>query len=171
MTYIVNAISLGSTLPRDSRSGRLIAEPDEPALAGVSLEGRHLHGVRYLIVTDDGSGYRSSVELALVPRDARQATVLSVPDELSGDFADLLAEILAQSPSRELAVYLEANRIISRPVLEDQHAARPRLIIHRSLRDLLSAVRERRVGEEEVHLVTSEYGPLGKLGMEGRAKQ
>jgi hypothetical protein len=154
VTYILNAISLGSTSPRDIKVGRLIAERDEPPQADITIEGYHLGGVRYLIVTDDGSGYRSSVELAHVPHDAQERTVLSVPKELSGDLAKLLAAIVEQSPKRELALYLEANRILSRPMPGDAHPARPNLVRHVSLRELLNVVTEGHVREEEVHLIT-----------------
>lgn len=155
MTYILNAISLECYAPAGLTSGRLIAEPDEPPVSDMTVAGHDLPGARYLIVTDDGSGYKSSVELASVPPDARKPTVLSVPYELSEDLTHLLGAVLKQSPRKEFALYLEANRIISRPMPGESHPAKPVLIEHASLDALLNAIRRGLVHEEEVHLVRS----------------
>lgn len=153
MTYVLNVVPLGSRAPLDLWAGRVIAEIDDPPLAFMAVAGETLTGIRYLLVTDDGSGYKSSAELVRVPSHAEEGTVLSVPDTLDRDLHELLTGLLASSPERRMAVYLEANRAISREDLEDPFPTRPTLIRHGSLQTLWDAIKRGEVEEEEIRVV------------------
>lgn len=153
MTYILSAISVGSESGRERQSGGLTAEPDEPSSAILELVDQQIRGARYLIVADDGAGYKSSMQLAQVPHSPTETTRLVIPGAFEADFWKLLGELQQQSPAMQLAVYLEANRILSRPLPGDPHPARATLIRHESLKDFARLTQEGQVYEEEVHFI------------------
>lgn len=157
MTYILNAIALGARRPLELTEGRVIADPDDPPAAFFTVGDATLAGVRYLIVTDDGSGYMSSMELVQIPVHSEQPTILMVPHELRRDLRRLLEALLEHAPENRLALYLEANRAISRADPSDPFPVHPVLIRHASLSELVSAMDCSMVEEDEVHIVENSH--------------
>lgn len=153
MTYILNAIALASEHSAPLRSGRLLAEPDSPALADLTIGGHRLKGAHFLIVTDDGSGYRNSHELSQIPETSNDSTVVSVPPELRADFRFILARIAAESPVRTIALFLESNRSLSRSDPTDPFPTSPSRIASKSLTDYLQEIENQRIQEDELYLV------------------
>jgi hypothetical protein len=123
-------------------------------LADLELERRKLTGVRYLIVTDDGSGYKSSAELVRVPHRPDEATVLRVVGDLVVALRSVLTRLIEESPTRSLAIYLEANRIVSRPPEDDSQRAKLTVVAHAKLEDLVRLIESTEFREDVVHLVS-----------------
>lgn len=153
MTYILNVISLGAKAAVQADHGSIIVERDQPPDAFLLIAGQSLIGQRYLLVTDDGSGYRSSVELVHVPHDNELPTRIAIPHVLREDLRGALATVLESAPTRELAVYLEANRAISRGDPDDPHPPEVVLKEHDSLDAFWKLLVLGRVVEDEIHLV------------------
>lgn len=155
MTYILNAISLGAKTKVLADHGSIIAEPDEPLQAFMLVERRPLVGQRYLLVTDDGSDYRSSAELVHVPHNNELPTRVSIPREFREDLRRALETLLESAPTKQLAVYLEANRAISRCDPDDPHPTEVVLKEHESLDEFWKLAVLGRVVEDEIHVVGS----------------
>lgn len=157
MTYILNAIPLGSRGTIHWSEGRLLAEPDDPTTAFLRLNAETVVGTRYLIVTDDGSGYTSSMDLVSVPHDNRASTALVIPPSIRPSFQKLMSRLQQESPSGVLAVYLEANRAISRVDPEDPHPPDPTIVRNRSLNEYLHRVDRLEVVEDQIHLIEGKH--------------
>ncbi len=152
MTYILNAIPVGASVPEPCTSGRFIAELDEPAAATLEVGDETFSGIRYLIVSNDGSGYASSMTFVDVPSSADDPSTLRVGRDVEA-FGHLLTCLLALSPVRRLILYLEANRVISRFDPTEEH--QPTVVLNRpmTLAEILATVEERRFAEEAVYLL------------------
>jgi hypothetical protein len=155
VTYIINAISLGANTTIQADHGSIIAEPDEPLQAFMLVERQTLIGQRYLLVTDDGSGYRSSAELVHVPHNNELPTRVSIPREVREDLRRALETLLESAPTKQLAVYLEANRAISRCDPDDPHPPEVVLREHESLDEFWKLALLGRIVEDEIHVVRS----------------
>ncbi len=153
MTYMLNVIPLGLRETPHLEVGRLSAELDDPPTAFLQVEGQCLIGTRYLIVTDDGTGYRSSNELVRVPRHSEQSTIVRVPAVLAEDLRRLLNELIQLSPERRIAVYLEANRAISREDPDDPFPVHPAVVEHVIFEELWEEIRQERMEEDEIRIV------------------
>lgn len=153
MTYILNVISLGAKAAARADHGSIIAEQDHPLDAFLMIAGQSLIGQRYLLVTDDGSGYRSSVELVHVPHDNDLPTRIAIPHSLRDDLRGALTTLLESAPTRQLAVYLEANRAISRGDPDDPHPPEVVLKEHGSFDEFWKLAVLGRVVEDEIHIV------------------
>jgi hypothetical protein len=151
--YVFNVLVVGSATLREIESGRLRAEADEPAVARLVLDHQVFRGTRYLLVTDDGQGYWSSIELVDIPRQGDAPSVLQLKADLQADFKAILGDLMQESPASELLVYLEANRIISRADPSSEQPANPTLHGPLSLGEFLEAISRREVVEEQVYLV------------------
>lgn len=154
MTYILNAICVDQSLPLDIRSGAVVAELDEPATAEIEIADWAVGGIRYLLVVDDGSGYRSSQGFAQVPQHAEQPTILRIPAEWRADVRTVLDELLAASPVRSLAIYLEANRALSRPDVEETYPVRPERRTFSTLDGFWTAEQSGEIEEECVAVIS-----------------
>lgn len=152
MTYILNAIAVGASVPEHCASGQFITEVDEPAFATLTVGDKAFPGIRYLIVRNDGSGYTSSMAFVYVPSSADDPAILRVGEDVEA-FEHLLTCLLALSPVRRLILYLEANRIISR--FDPTEAHQPSVVLNRAmtLPELLAIVEERRFVEEAVYIL------------------
>jgi hypothetical protein len=153
MTYILNAIVIGSRVPVEASVGQIVIEIDDPPDAVLRVETETFVGMRHLIVVDDGDGYRSSMRLVSVPPHSEQPTVLSVPIDLQGDFRQALELLLSASPRRGLLLYLEANRSLSRADPDDIFPARSNLVHRENFSDLWRAVERGEVEEDEPQLL------------------
>jgi hypothetical protein len=153
LTYILNAVALGSRATIHWNEGRLLAEPDEPTTAFLQLGSETLIGTRYLIVTQDGAGYTSSMALVSVPSDNSLSTVLVIPQSVRPSFQKLLLKLQQESPSESLAVYLEANRAISRADPEDPHPPDTTVVKSRNIEEYLHRVDRQEVAEDQIHLI------------------
>jgi len=56
-----------------------------------------------------------------------------IPEPLKADFASTMTALFSRSPSAQMCVYLEANRIISTPPDPDDIQITPMTIMHESL--------------------------------------
>jgi hypothetical protein len=153
MTYMLNVISLGLRETPHLQVGRLSAELDDPPTAFLQVKGQSLIGTRYLIVTDDGTGYTSSNELVRVPRHSEQSTIVSVPAVLADDLRRLLIGLMQLSPERRLAVYLEANRAVSREDPDDPYPVHLAVVEHVIFEELWDKITQERMEEDEIHIV------------------
>jgi len=153
MTYILNAIVVGQGLSVGIREDAVVAEPDDPPDTLFSVGEEVFSGMRYLLVTDDGTGYTSSDEFVDVPRHSEQATVLSVPDAIKESFRRALVSLLASSPTNQLVVYLEANRYLSRPDSDDISPVPPMLLKHPTFDRFWRVVEDFELEEDIVHVI------------------
>jgi hypothetical protein len=153
MPYLLNAIPLGASVPKHCTSGSLIAELDDPASAMLKIADSTFSGIRYLIVCDDGSGYTSSMPFVHIPSSADDPATLRVPDELMKSFENVLSCLLSLSPLRCVILYLEANRIVSRPDPTEEYPPTVVLNQTRGLAEILAIVKARRFAEEIVYVV------------------
>ena len=161
MTYILNAICVDQSAPLDLRSGAVVAEIDEPAKAGLEIAPWAVEGIRYLLVVDDGSGYMSSQDFAQVPEHAEQPTVLHIPAKWRVDVRAVLNELLAASPVHRLAIYLEANRALSRSDVEEPYPVRPERRTFSTLDHFWAAELAGEIEEECVALIVSRTSDRG----------
>lgn len=153
MTYIINAIVAEDGLRHPLRRGQIHADLDDPEEVMIALPATVVAGTRYLVTSLDADDYKSSMSLVDVPaRVDQKAYVSASPGQLE-DFEAILAALFARSRSRVLVVYLEANRIISRPPAADDAQPDVHVVRHHSFEDFIDAVRTHHVLEEEVHFV------------------
>jgi len=155
MTYILNAICIGQSVPFTHRFGAVVAEFEEPHEAEIEVSGAVAFGAHYLIVVDDGTGYASSEEFVQIPDDPDQPALLRVPSQLRDDVIALLDALIEASPSRRLAVYLEANRAISRQDPDDPHPVEIRRAEFESLREFWAAEKAGKIEEECIVEITA----------------
>lgn len=106
---------------------------------------------------DDGSDYTGSMALVSVPRDNSLSTILVIPQSIRLSFQKLLLKLQQESPSGSLAVYLEANRAISRSDPEDPHPPDTTVVKSRNLEEYLHRVERLEVAEDQIHLIESIY--------------
>jgi hypothetical protein len=153
MTYLLNVIAVGDTEPIELRAGQVIADPDEPSTGQLAVGTLRIDGAHYLIVMEDGAGYRSSMRMVSAPSDPANKTTLSIPEALQRDATSLIQNLWWRSPTRQLGIYLEANRIISRPAGPNDVPAQPRTVFHATLQELLDLMNAGALREEEIHVV------------------
>lgn len=155
MTYILNAIALGASTVVDVHVERVCAEPDRPPPAFLRIADQTFAGIRYLLVTDEGDGYMASNEFVDVPSRAELPARLSINQDLQPGLRQTLALLAESSPEARLAIYLEANRIISRGDPHDEHAPRVRVSPSRTLSAFWDVVLRRRIVEETIYIVSA----------------
>jgi hypothetical protein len=155
MPYLLNVLSIGNTTSAPFYCGKIVAEPDDPPLATID-SGERYSGTRHLIVYDDGTTYRSGMAFVRVPENINSPAHLAVPRVWRGDFERLLRQLLANSPQQELILYLEANRIISRPGKDEPFPVVPDVFGPISLTALLSIIYSDAFREEVLYFVNTE---------------
>lgn len=126
MPFVLTIIAVGDTRTEAFVSGSVTADLDWPAAAELQVEGALFTGTRSLIVAAEEDGYVSGWRLIHVPESHQDAARLDVPREWAKDFKAVVTELMNRSPSRSLAAYVEANRIISRQE-PDPNPVRPAL--------------------------------------------
>jgi hypothetical protein len=153
MPYLLNAIPVGASVPKHCTSGSLITELDDPASAMLKIADNTFSGIRYLIVSDDGSGYTSSMPFVHIPASADDPATLYLAENLMKSFEDVLSCLLSLSPIRCVVLYLEANRIVSRPDPTEEHP--PTVVLNQAvgLAEILATVKTGRFAEEIVFVV------------------
>lgn len=156
MPYVLNVLVVGEGAPEQLCTGVLVAELDSPAEATLVVGDRRFQGTRYLIMSDDETNYRSGMKLVSIPSDVDQSATLNVDLELRSEFRSLLLALMGRSPQRELVLYLEANRIISRPDPTEEFPVTPKLHSPVPLGTLLHQVEEGALVEHEVFVARGE---------------
>lgn len=153
MTYILNVLVVDDAGRQPLSVGPVYAELDDPPGAALALAHLEMSGTRYLVVLDDADRYRSSMSLVNVPAASSGPATLAVPERVLPEFRKLVRELWMQSGTHSLAVYLEANRIISRPPDENDLSPQVTIVRHAGLDDLFRTISTGGLQEEEVHVV------------------
>ncbi len=131
MTFILTFVCIEPLRPPEVNCQKLVVEPaiqDDGAsaragyLQGIArfFDNKAVQGLAYHIVTDDGSGYRTSNAFfaygALVDEPAR----LAIPQTYRQDFELLLNDFLIASSTAEMVLIAEDNGHVTAPDLTEE---------------------------------------------------